>query len=146
MTWIYDDGGRAEAGRKGMAGDCASRAIAIAVGISYAEACALVNDAGRAERKSKRKRSKSTASSGVYGPTMRKVMRGIGWHWTPTMQIGQGCKVHVKASELPAGRLILAVSKHYVAMVDGVLRDTHDCSRDGTRCVYGYWRAQQEAK
>lgn len=28
----------------------------------------------------------------------------------------------------------------YAAVVDGVVRDTHDPSRDGTRCVYGYWR------
>jgi hypothetical protein len=26
-----------------------------------------------------------------------------------------------------------------VAVVDGVVRDTHDSSRDGTRCVYGFW-------
>lgn len=25
---------------------------------------------------------------------------------------------------------------------DGVIRDTHDPSRDGTRCVYGYWTAE----
>jgi hypothetical protein len=36
--------------------------------------------------------------------------------------------------------LIARVSKHLVAIVDGELHDTHDCSRDGTRYVYGYWR------
>jgi hypothetical protein len=24
-------------------------------------------------------------------------------------------------------------------VIDGVLHDTHDCTRGGTRCVYGYW-------
>lgn len=29
------------------------------------------------------------------------------------------------------------------AVVDGVLHDTFDCSRGGTRCVYGYYAAQK---
>ncbi len=24
-------------------------------------------------------------------------------------------------------------------MIDGVVHDTYDCTRNGTRCVYGYW-------
>jgi hypothetical protein len=44
------------------------------------------------------------------------------------------------ADELPAGRLIVRVSKHLVAVVDGVIHDTHDCTRAGERCVYGYFR------
>ena len=55
------------------------------------------------------------------------------------MAIGQGCKVHLRADELPTGRLIVAVSKHITAVIDGVIHDTHDCSRSGTRCVYGYF-------
>jgi len=30
-------------------------------------------------------------------------------------------------------------------VIDGVLHDTHDCSRDGTRCVYGYWLYSKQA-
>ena len=41
----------------------------------------------------------------------------------------------------PPGRLIVSVSRHLCAVIDGVLYDTHDCSRSGTRCVYGYWTA-----
>jgi hypothetical protein len=55
------------------------------------------------------------------------------------MAIGQGCKVHLRATELPAGRLIVQVSKHLVAVIDGVIRDTSDPSRGGKRCVYGYY-------
>jgi hypothetical protein len=32
------------------------------------------------------------------------------------------------------------VSRHAVAVIDGVIHDTYDCSRGGKRCVYGYWR------
>ena len=41
--------------------------------------------------------------------------------------------------ELPRGPLIVKVSRHLTAVIDGVLYDTHDCSRGGTRCVYGYF-------
>jgi hypothetical protein len=56
------------------------------------------------------------------------------------MRIGQGCTTHLRRSELPTtGRLIVSVSKHITAVIDGVIHDTHDPSRRGTRCVYGYW-------
>ena len=57
------------------------------------------------------------------------------------MRIGSGCKVHLRADELPAGRLIdVRVARHLAAVIDGVIYDNHDCSRGGTRCVYGYYR------
>ena len=56
------------------------------------------------------------------------------------MGIGTGCTVHLADGELPMGTLIVSVSRHLVAVIDGVIQDTHDCSRGGTRCVYGYWR------
>ena len=40
----------------------------------------------------------------------------------------------------PRGVIIVAISKHYTAVIDGVIHDMHDPSRGGTRCVYGYWR------
>jgi hypothetical protein len=55
------------------------------------------------------------------------------------MQIGSGCKVHLRDGELPTGRLVVFVSKHYTAVIDGVIHDTYDPSRAGTRCVYGYF-------
>jgi len=35
--------------------------------------------------------------------------------------------------------LIVKVSKHLTTVIDGVLHDTHDPSRRGSRCVYGYY-------
>lgn len=100
----------------------------------------LVNTFGAKERATKRRRGrKSSARTGIFGPTMRRIMAQLGWTWTPTMSIGSGCTVHLRASELPPGRIIVALSRHYAAVVDGVLHDTYDCSRDGTRCVYGFW-------
>lgn len=138
IAFEYDDGGRAAAGFRGETGDCVTRAIAIATGIPYAEVYAAINDAAKRERP-RNGRTRSGARTGVSKQTTRRYMEALGWHWTPTMSIGSGCKVHLRADELPSGRLVVAVSKHLAAVIDGVLRDSHDCSRGGTRCVYGYW-------
>ena len=39
----------------------------------------------------------------------------------------------------------MRLSRHITAVVDGVIHDTHDPSRKGTRCVYGYWYQEQPA-
>ena len=142
----FDDGGRAAAGYRGKAGDCVVRAIAIATGHPYQQIYELVNRAAVYERTGKRKRGKSNARTGVYRTSIKRVMKSLGWVWTPTMEIGSGCMVHLKAEELPPGRLVVSVSKHLTAVVDGVIHDTHDCSRRGTRCVYGYWQPGEGAR
>ncbi|HMD09496.1 MAG TPA: hypothetical protein VKH63_18345 [Candidatus Acidoferrum sp.] len=136
----FDDGGRRAAGYKGKAGDCVVRAISIATGKPYQQIYDLVNSLAAYERTGKRKRGKSDARTGVYKTSIKRVMQALGWVWTPTMQIGSGCTVHLRADELPTGRLVVSVSKHLTAVIDGVIHDTHDCSRRGTRCVYGYWQ------
>ncbi len=143
MEFKYDDGGRAAAGYKGFTRDCVVRAIAIATKKPYQEVYDSINDLAQHERTGKRKRGKSNARTGVYKGTTKKYLESIGWKWTPTMKIGTGCKVHLKPEELPNGRLIVVVSKHVVAVIDGTVHDTHDPSRDGTRCVYGYWSQGQ---
>ncbi|MBI9051870.1 MAG: hypothetical protein JEZ00_20815 [Anaerolineaceae bacterium] len=55
------------------------------------------------------------------------------------MMIGKGCQVHLSENELPSGKLIVRLSKHMTAVIDGVIHDTHNPDRNGTRCVYGYF-------
>lgn len=137
-TWAYSDGGRAAAGYKGVTGDCVCRAIALAAEIPYQDVYEMINVFAKAERRPKDKRS--SARTGVHKDTCRRIMDYLGWQWEPTMGIGKGCKVHLRADELPKGRLVVSVSKHLVAVVDGVILDIVDPSRCGTRCVYGLWR------
>lgn len=144
MAYHYNDGGRRAAGYVGSAGDCVTRAVAIASERPYQEVYDRLAAGNASERRSKHATAnygKRTARSGIH--TTRKwfkdYMAELGFAWTPTMQIGQGCKVHLRADELPAGRLVVAVSNHYVAVIDGVIHDTGDPSREGTRCVYGYY-------
>ena len=135
MNWVHDDGGRLEAGFRGETRDCVCRAVAIAVERPYKEVYDLINELAKSERREK----KSSARTGVYKKTIRKLMKHYGWTWTPTMFVGQGCKMHMREDELPKGRIVVDLSRHSAAVIDGVLHDTYDCSRDGTRCVYGYY-------
>jgi len=139
MQFVYNDGGRTAAGYKGTANDCVVRAIAIATQVPYQEVYDAINKTASSERRGKRKKSISNARTGVYKQTSKKYLELLGWKFTPTMTIGSGCKVHLRAEELPPGRLIVKVTKHLVAVINGVIHDTHDCSRDGERCVYGYY-------
>ena len=146
MRFQLDDGGRATAGYRGHANDCVCRSIAIVTGKPYQDVYAELNDLGQAERNSKRRSRKSSARTGVHKPSLRRYMAGLGYQWTPTMHIGSGCTVHLRDGELPPGRLLVSVSRHITAVVDGVIHDIHDPSRDGTRCVYGYWMRAAAAK
>jgi len=138
-TFNYNDGGRKNAGYKGETGDCVTRAVAIATGKPYQEVYDTINAIGADERTGKKKRGKSNARTGVYKYTYKKYLRNLGWEWAPTMFVGQGCKVHLRADELPKGTIIVSLSKHLSAVIDGVVQDIFDPSRDGARCVYGYF-------
>lgn len=164
LPYVFNDGGRAAAGFTGSAGDCVVRAVAIATEQPYLQVYEDLSTITRNERRTKRTRPASSARDGVY--TNRKAfkdyMARLGWFWTPTMRIGSGCKVHLAPGELPGGRLVVAVSRHYTAVLDGVVHDTYDPQRevhelrsmplsDGRsiavptghvirRCVYGYWQ------
>lgn len=140
IPYVYDDGGRREAGFKGDTGDCVTRAIAIATGVPYREVYDALFASGRSLLSEKPGlRGSASPRSGVLPEVYKPYIEGLGWAWTPTMKIGTGTHVHVDASELPTGRLILRLSRHLAAVIDGVLHDTFDCSRGGTRAVYGYW-------
>lgn len=153
VAFVYDDGGRLDSGFVGSAGDCVVRSIAIAAELPYNEVYDELFRRNKAYAESSRsKAAKRIAAKGgtprdgnnkaVYRPWLAE----MGWVWTPTMAIGSGTTVHLRRNELPAGRLIVQVSKHVCAVVDGVVHDTHDPSRDGTRAVYGYYALPQACK
>lgn len=171
MRFVYNDGGRQAAGFSGYAGDCVCRSIAIVTGKTYKEVYDRLAAGNKAQRVSRRTikstRKVRTARAGIY--TRRKwfrdYMTALGFRWVPTMHIGSGCTVHLTDGELPQGRLVVSVSKHYTAVLDGVIHDTFDPQREvhcvkpdhggdlkagewrnengicsvERRCVYGYW-------
>lgn len=161
MEFVHDDGGRAEAGYKGSANDCVCRAIAIVTEKPYLEVydalfSGIIEYTGahrdRAARRMKcgKGRRGTTPRNGVSSKVYRAYLESLGWKWFPTMGIGTGCQVHLADGELPSGRLVVRLSKHLTAVIDGVIHDTYDpqrCTilcengvqRIAHRCVYGYF-------
>jgi hypothetical protein len=145
--FVFDDGGRAAAGFKGRAGDCVCRAVSIASGRPYSEIYSrLAEIEGGRIKRGKVRAASARNGIGVRREAFKRFMRELGFEWVPTMQIGSGCKVHLRADELPRGRIIVRTTRHYAAVIDGVIRDTFDPSRNGTRCVYGYWKLADGAQ
>lgn len=135
IPFIKDDGGREAAGFKGRADDCVCRAIAIATALPYRD---VYDELNRRVKAAKGRGGKS-AREGVKRSVYETYLRELGYAWTPTMKIGSGVTMHLRTSELPPGRIIVRLSRHVAAVVDGRLHDTHDCSRGGARAVYGYF-------
>ena len=146
IEFNLNDGGRAEAGYTGRTKDCVARAVAIASELPYKEVYNRLAEGNANQRITKRtkglkKNGIKTASNGINitRKWFKDYMKELGFDWVPTMFIGSGCKVHLDEDELPKGRLICNVSRHCTAVIDGVINDTYDCSRESTRCVYGYY-------
>lgn len=174
MKYIYNDGGRKAAGYQGHTGDCVARSIAIAAELPYQQVYDALAAGTASERRTKRGGNTSgrrSAANGIHTSRQwfKDYMHSLGFRWVPCMGIGTGCKVHLLEHELPSGRLVVSVSKHYTAVIDGVIHDTHNPSERGTtiyppntppeqlpdgvrwldngngwaykpdRCVYGYW-------
>lgn len=140
MRFVFSDGGRKAYYKAENVGDCVTRAICNATGRDYKEVYDDLKGLAKEERITKRHPKKSSVRNGVSIKTCHKYIEEfLGWRWIPTMKIGQGCTTHLDPSELPKGSLIVQVSNHLTCVKDGVLYDTYDCTRDGSRCVYGYW-------
>jgi len=127
-VWSYNDGGRSKYYKARGVGDCVVRAIAIATGKDYSEVYEELHA-----------RAGVTPRNGVKDKIWKQYLIDLGWKWTPTMFIGSGCRVHLKAEELPSGTVVCKCSKHVVTVVDGIIQDSYDSTRGGSRCVYGYF-------
>ena len=153
-NFIKNDGGRSAAGFKGDTGDCVVRAITIAAGLDsgdgYRAIYNLMRDRNaeyaatrRGKVAEKLKKRGSTPRNKNFKAVYHQLILDLGFEWTPTMSIGSGTTVHLRSDELPAGNLICRLSKHLAAVKDGVLHDNSNCSREGTRAVYGYYRLDE---
>lgn len=142
MRYQYDDGGREAAGFKGYAGDCVTRAISIALHLPYEGVYDELSERMAAIGQPR------SARNGIPRKVYEAYLAEQGWVWVPTMSIGSGCTVHLSdelykhayGETVYGVALIARLSKHVCAVVNGFVRDTHDPRRDGTRCVYGYFR------
>lgn len=130
LKFVYDDGGRKKYFKAANVNDCVVRAISIALSRDYKQ----VYDETR-------KLIGYTPRNGVYPHDVKKVMKHFGGTWNACMKVGKGCTVHLIENEIPMqSRIVCNLSKHVVAVINGVIHDTYDSSRNGSRCVYGYWK------
>ena len=146
FKYQFNDGGRQSAGFIGAAGDCVVRSIAIAAELPYQQVYEDLKHANSVYAESKNDRlarrlsiKGATPRNGNHRKVFHDYILSLGFEWTPTMSIGKGCQVHLRADELPNGILIVKVSKHLTSIVNQVIQDTHNPSRRGKRCVYGYY-------
>ena len=134
LRFIYDDGGRTMYFKAANVNDCVVRSIAIATGNDYKS---VYNETKRLLGYSPR--------NGVYHHDVKKVMKHFGGEWVACMKVGKGCTAHLVENEIPMrSRIVCNLSKHVVAVINGVMHDTYDSSRNGTRCVYGYWKFKKK--
>ena len=103
-----DDGGRAAAGFKGKAGDCVIRSIAIVTNAPYQKVYDDLYKANEDFRTTSRtklarslKQKNDSPRTGTHRVVLKKYLQKLGWSWTPTMFVGQGCKVHQKKKNYP---------------------------------------------
>lgn len=143
LPFQFDDGGRAKAAFQSLARDCVTRSIAIATGLPYQRVYQDIAS-GNAAQKATSKTPKRSLSADHGVNTRRKwfkeYMSSLGFEWVPAMHVGNPKRAYLCEEDLPTGRLVVALSKHYTAVINGVIRDTFNCCPDGSRCVFGFWR------
>jgi hypothetical protein len=123
LPWSANDGGRAAAGFGGSAGDCVVRAICIATCQDYEKTYTDIFAL-----------AKSTPSGGVSQRYYRPYLEERGWRFV------YAGRRRLTEKNLPSHRKIIALmSRHAVAIVDGTIHDTYDCSNAGKRQFYSYF-------
>jgi hypothetical protein len=78
---------------------------------------------------------------GVPVGACRLYLESLGWRYTSCKELTRGKGIHLRADELPRGRLVVSLSRHFTAVIDGVIHDIHDYSDEGRRRICGYWTA-----
>lgn len=135
MEFKYNDGGRSLYFKASNVSDCAVRALAIASGRDYKE---VYNELKKLNNGvSCRNGTPTSVSSKWLKQNDFITLSGI-------MEVGTGIKYHLCDEDLvdlikkyPV--MVVQVSKHLTTIINGVLNDTYDCSRDGTRGIYKIW-------
>lgn len=120
------DGGRRDAGFKGGAGDCVTRAIAIATGEKYRAVYRELRELSHSMTGG----LKRSVRNGVSTPVSHKYLMDRGWD----LLLTDGS--YFTADAIPMeGTVICQLHRHLVAVIDGVAYDTWDSRKDNrTKC------------
>ena len=137
-NYTYNDGGKSLTGRKGTAGDCGVRAMAIALELDYDYCYKVLAQANKDAGRSK------SARNGIYKNVYEKVLNDHGWFWTSVPTITEwDDKIYFYKSrkarnkDMPKNKTIIAsMARHFVAIIDQEIHDIFDSS---SNMIYGYW-------
>lgn len=129
--FVRTDGGRAASGRRGSAGDCVCRAIAIATGKPYDE---VYRDLAKANKAAG---GKASARNGLKREVYEQYLFELGWTWHSAPKF-EGRKA--RHSDMPEGVVIARMARHLACVKDGVVYDAWDSRR---KMIYGYWAPVQ---
>ena len=129
MSYIFNDGGRKQAGFLGRTGDCAARALAIAESMPYVEAYKLVAQANKDAGGSK------SARNGIMKHHFHKLLLTLGYKWHSAPKY-EGRKARPRDFRRD-GIIIARQARHFVTVINGDCIDTWDSS---DKMVYGYWQ------
>lgn len=115
-----------------------ARAVAAASGEPLTKIVALVKEVnkelgGVGHVPEEQLQGQAHSRSDVKTSAFDEVMRRMGWVWTNTLT------AHLRADELPPGRLVCHAEEHMVAIIDGVIQDAEGRRCDGTIHVNGYF-------
>ena len=133
MKFQYSDGGRSLY-FSGIVGDCVTRAFSLGLDKSYLEIYELVNKISQLELEDikkkgigKKKQDISSASSGVYQKTIRRIGDHFGLKYKKKLGM---------VNKLKGRNYLLVLAEHMTCIRDGIILDTHDCS---DLEYYGYY-------
>lgn len=118
IGFLFSDGGRAASGRRGKAGDCVTRALAIITGADYDSTyrwvAACCKDAGYPR----------SARNGVAHAVRDRIYLAAG---LKKLRLPPGAKpTYSEAAEGCGGTCIVSTARHVAAIVNGHLCDTFD--------------------
>lgn len=107
---------------------CGVRALVLATGIEWTEAERLLRHCCK-----NGKAGNGALSRGIYKEDYNACLEFLGYKWVAAPKF-EGRKA--RAHDLPPGKHIASMAKHYCCVIDGDVYDTWDSS---DKMVYGYW-------
>jgi len=142
LPFTYNDGGRALAGFKGSTRDCGCRAVAIATGRDYREVYSFLNRMSKVEHLP-RGWNKSHSRTGVHAITMHKYLKALDFKWTSCVYQDNDRFMCINKDDLPMGRLVLYMHRHFAAVINHVLYDTWNSGSGRYYQLKGYWKLEE---
>ena len=132
LDFVYDDGGRYDAGFRGRpAGDCAVRAAAIVLGRNYREMHKLLGSANRAFKADNGKADADPSGGVAYGA----LLSALGELGLFEAEMPGGLQMTLTEAHNHFGDCVAITDggRHMAALMDGAVRDIWDPRYDETR-------------